>query len=228
MTWTKTTERYPVPTGALRMALFLEILDRFPPGRLVDLGAGHGWFARLAADAGWEATAVDARDERFTGDDRVRWVKQDVREFPLDGFDLVCCLGLWYHLTLDDQLNLARQAGGAPLMIDTHYALLSEADHGKNMPSLTPLLTQKAYQGRLYGEQDFQDRFTASFGNTSSFWPTEDSLRLELRNSGYDVVETFDPPITPDRRFFLATRISPARGLELDRLISTYTPPNPA
>jgi SAM-dependent methyltransferase len=209
------------------MALFLQILERFPPGRLVDLGAGHGWFARLAADAGWEATAVDARDERFTEDDRVRWVEQDVREFPLEGFDVVCCLGLWYHLTLEDQLNLARRAGGSPLMIDTHYALASDADHHKNMQSLTPMMSQQGYEGRLYGEQDFQDRNTASFGNLSSFWPTESSLRRELKESGYDIVETFDPPVTLDRRFFLATCISPTRGVELDRLISNYTPPKP-
>ena len=226
MTWTETIDRYPVPTGALRMALFLQILERYPPGRLVDLGAGHGWFARLATDAGWEATAVDARDERFTVDSRVRWVKQDIREFPLDDFDMVCALGLWYHLTLDDQLSLATRSAGVPLMIDTHYAHVSDADHGKNKKTLSKLLTQQGYQGRLYDEAAMQDRYTASFGNHSSFWPTEESLRRSLRSAGgYDVVETFDPPVTQDRRYFLATRISSQRGAELDRLISGYTPP---
>ena len=63
---------------ARRMQLFDALIGRFPEGRLVDLGAGHGQFSLRAADAGWSVTAVDARETRFPPDDRITWVRQDV------------------------------------------------------------------------------------------------------------------------------------------------------
>ena len=38
------------------------------------------------------------------------------------------------------------------------------------------------------------------------------------------MVETFDPPIDSDRRFFLATRIDPDAGTRLDELMGPYMP----
>jgi len=204
------------------MALFLQILDRFPPGRLIDLGTGHGKFARLAADHGWEVTAVDAREERFPDDARIHWVKQDIREVSLDGYDLVSCLGLWYHLTLADQQLVVDRAAGTTLMIDTHVALEKSASHGKHRTALSRMKRVGDYSGRYYGERDLQDRWTASFGNELSFWPTADSLRRMLTQGRYDVVETFDPLVTADRRFFLATSIGTERAAVLDASISRY------
>lgn len=204
------------------MALFLQILDRFPPGRLLDLGAGHGLFSRLAADVGWKVTAVDARDERFPVDARIEWVKQDIRECDVGGFDVVACLGLWYHLTLDDQLQLARRAAGTPLIVDTHIAVGRRAHPRQHRTRLSRVRQVDGFEGRFYGERDMQDRLTASFGNHSSFWPTEESLRTTLRTSGYDIIETFDPPVASDRRFFLATTISPERGASLDGHVGKY------
>jgi SAM-dependent methyltransferase len=223
--WMSTRDRYSTPLGVLRMALFLQILDRFPPGRVLDLGAGHGMFARLAADAGWTVTAVDARDERFPADPRVTWVTQDIRECSLAGYDLICALGLWYHLTLDDQLDLARKADGTPLMIDTHIAVPGRRAHPNHRERISRMRTQAGFEGRLYFEGDLQDRATASFRNAASFWPTEDSLRKQLHASGYDIVETFDPRVDVDRRFFLATRIDADRGRRLDELIGSYVRP---
>jgi SAM-dependent methyltransferase len=224
MTWMATTDRFSVPTGALRMALFLELLERFPPARLVDLGTGHGMFARLAADRGWEVTAVDARAERFPNDSRVRWVNQDIREISLDDFDMVACLGLWYHLTLTDQEGLVERAAGTPLIIDTHVAHDRLADHRSNRRALSKVKKVGDYSGRYYGERHLQDRFTASFGNDLSFWPTEESLRAMLIAGPYDLVESIDPHVTHDRRFFLATSIGSERARVLDEAISRYIP----
>jgi len=222
MTWTERTERYSAPVGALRMSIFLRILDRYTPGRLLDLGAGHGMFARLAADRGWDVTAVDARPDRFQVDDRVNWVVQDVRETQLQEFDMVCCLGLWYHLTLADQLELAARAGGVPLMVDTHTALPQLKRHGPHRKALSRVRSEGDYRGRYYSERGLQARFTASFGNESSFWPTEASLEALLLRSGYDFVESFSPHISPDRRFYLATSIEPSAYDSLDSVISKY------
>ena len=97
-----------------RRPLFINLLSLFEPGKVVDLGAGHGGFSIHAADLGWEVTAVDARTERWKKDERITWVQQDVREHDLSGYDLICCLGLFYHLTVEDQLDFLRRAAGRP------------------------------------------------------------------------------------------------------------------
>lgn len=205
------------------MGIFLEILQRFSPGRMLDIGTGHGLFARLAADCGWEVTAVDARETRFPNDARIRWVHEDVRTFDVSGYDVLSCLGLWYHLTLDDQLDIVNRAQGTPLILDTHFALLRWQDHGKTRDVLTRrLVKDRGYEGRLYDESELQDRSTASFHNTQSFWPTEASLRAQLRAAGYDIIEDVRPDIGRDRRFFVATHIDEARGKRLDELIGAY------
>jgi 2-polyprenyl-3-methyl-5-hydroxy-6-metoxy-1,4-benzoquinol methylase len=84
------------PIGQRHLEIFGQLLGLFPPGRLVDLGAGHGLFSIAAARVGWEVVAVDARTERNTSAPGVEWVESDVRDFSLAGFDLVACLGLFY------------------------------------------------------------------------------------------------------------------------------------
>ena len=51
-TWFASCDRFRDPAGAMRMAEFVTALSRFPVGHLVDLGAGHGIFSRLAAPEG--------------------------------------------------------------------------------------------------------------------------------------------------------------------------------
>jgi hypothetical protein len=207
------------------MALFIEILQRFPPGHLLDLGTGHGIFARLAADIGWKVTAMDARETRFPNDSRIQWVHEDVRNFDIAGYDVISCLGLWYHLTLDDQLDIAKRAQGTPLVIDTHFAKLNWQDHLKSRKVLSRrLVKDRGYEGRLYNETDLQDRNTASFHNLDSFWPTEQSLRQLLQDAGYDIIEDVRPDVTHDRRFFVANSIDQIRGERLDELIGKYMP----
>lgn len=180
-----------------RLQLFDSLLRHLPPGRLVDLGAGHGKFAMRAADAGWQATAVDARDERFVEDDRVTWVTQDVREFDLAGYDLVLCLGLFYHLTVEDQVALLERAGGTPLILDTHVATKNPTH------PLSPPATAGGYRGRFYDEGRWQKRPTASWNNATSFWPTPRELYRMLGEHGYPSVFAGVPWVTRDRTFFL-------------------------
>ena len=66
-----------------RHAVFGRLLGLFPPGTCVDLGTGHGSFARQAASLGWTVTAIDARTERFPVDERVTWVQADIRDVDL-------------------------------------------------------------------------------------------------------------------------------------------------
>jgi SAM-dependent methyltransferase len=187
-------------TGRRRIEIFEDLLGLFPTGSLVDLGAGHGKFAAVASNAGWEVTAVDARTERWLAAPGVTWVQADVREFEIERFDLVVCLGLFYHLTLEDQLDLLQRCRGVPAIIDTHLA------NGRSTHPLTDEIEARGFRGRLYGEGA---GLKSSWGNSQSFWPTPDSFHQMLTDSGFDVILVVEPWYLPDRTFFLAL---PKRG----------------
>lgn len=182
-------------TGDRRTDIYERMLDQFRPGRLADLGAGHGSFSILAADKGWEVTAIDARTERFPDDPRVTWVHSDVRAADLSGFDLIVCLGLFYHLTLADQLDLLKRCSGTPLLIDTHLAV------GVSTFPLSAEVTSDGYTGRLFDE--VLSSPLASWVNEKSFWPNREGFWRMLEDNGYGVVLTVEPWYLPDRTFFL-------------------------
>jgi SAM-dependent methyltransferase len=178
-----------------RQDIFERILRLFEPKRLVDLGAGHGLHSVRAADFGWDVTAVDARVARFRDDRRVTWIQGDVRDFEVEGFDLVLCLGLFYHLTLDDQLRLLDRCAGTPLLLDTHVAT-------RPRPELSDEVVEKGYAGRWYAE--VADTNMSSWGNPRSFWPTPESLYRMLHERGFHILES-RPWYLPDRTYFLCS-----------------------
>jgi hypothetical protein len=178
-----------------RLQLFDHLVGLFPPGTLIDLGAGHGMFSLRAAQAGWTVTAIDARPDRFPHDSTVNWVTDDVRQIDLSGYDLIACLGLLYHLTPQDQVSLLRRASGTPIVIDTHVA------NGKTTHPLSEPVVVGGYEGSWYREPG---ELTSSWGNERSFWPTPESLYRLLGDCGYPVVVAAQPWVKPDRTFFLA------------------------
>lgn len=171
-----------------RLETFRAILEPLRPGRLVDLGTGHGKFALIARDLGWEVVAVDARTDRMPIVDGIEWVEADVRQFPLDDFDCISLLGLLYHLGVDDQLALLERCAGTLTIIDTHVAL--RATHA-----------ERGYEGRTFEEKLSEP--TAAWGNPTSFWPTEDSLIRQLEDAGFQTVLKRVPAYEPDRTFWV-------------------------
>lgn len=164
-------------------------------GTLIDLGTGHGAFAQRAARHGWQVTGVDARDDRLPDDPAVTWVVADARQVDLTPFDVIACLGLFYHLTIDDQLDLVGRAAGRPLILDTHV------DNGASSHPLSPRERVGPYTGSWYREPG---KTTSSWGNPQSFWHTPASLHALLGACGYPVVLEANPYVVPDRTFFLA------------------------
>jgi predicted RNA methylase len=182
-------------SGGHRIRIFARLLALFPPGSLIDLGAGHGKFSIAAARKGWEVTAVDARTERNAAAPGVTWIEADVRDVELNGYDVIACLGLFYHLTMEDQRGLLAKCRGTPLIIDTHIA------NGLSTHPLTDEIEQQGYTGRLYHEGT---GLRSSWGNPQSFWPTPESFHRMLEKAGYDFVLAVEPWYEPDRTFFLA------------------------
>jgi hypothetical protein len=183
-------------TGEIRMHWFRRLLGMFATGSLIDLGAGHGKFSVAAAESGWRVTALDARGDRFPSDTRVDWRVGDVRDAELRDCDVIACLGLFYHLTIDDQLSLLARTRGTPLVLDTHVA------NDRRSPfTLSEPVTLRGFRGRLFDEADLT-RSTASWGNAQSFWPRPKALYGMLDQHGYDVL-TANPWYLPTRTFFL-------------------------
>lgn len=186
-------------TGALRYKWFRQLLSTFPPGRLIDLGSGHGAFAVQAADLGWQVTALDARGDRYPADrdPRIDWQVGDVRDADLSEYDVVACLGLFYHLTIEDQLDLIARCRPTPIILDTHVA------NDRPVPMrLSKPVELHGYTGRLYTEPDQATNSPASWGNLESFWPRPRALYRMLDLQGYDVL-TATPWYLPSRTFFL-------------------------
>lgn len=180
----------------VRLEIFRRLLAPLRPGRLVDLGSGHGKFALVARDLGWAVTAVDARKTRMPMAPGIEWVQADVRDFPLEGYDCICVLGLLYHLELADALALLEKAAGTTTIIDTHVALEAERE-------------EQGYVGRTYVEVRSRDpnvlarTSTAAWGNRTSFWPTQESLLRMFYDSGFATVFVAEPPYLADRTFYL-------------------------
>ncbi len=183
-------------SGDIRLTIFQRLLEPMTPGKLLDLGCGHGKFAQLAHRLGWQVTAVDARTVRMPMTCEIKWVEADVRDFPVDGYDCVCILGLLYHLELPDIVDLLRRCAGTPTIIDTHVAPKAE-------------LTEGGYEGKLFREiqsespEELAATPTASWGNPTSFWPTRESLIRMLHDSGYEVILEATPSYKPGRTFYL-------------------------
>lgn len=173
----------------VRLEIFQSVLRTLSPGKLLDLGCGHGKFSMLARDLGWDVTGVDARTERMPQASGIEWVQQDVRTFQVDGYDCIAVLGLLYHLEVDDQIDLLRRCSGTTTLIDTHVSL--RATH-----------KERGYDGHSFYEE--LEAATASWGNQYSFWPTEESLLRMIHDVGFRFTWRLSPPYRDDRTFYLA------------------------
>lgn len=174
----------------VRLEIFRALLDQFTPGRLLDLACGHGKFSLLARDAGWKVTGVDVRTERWPDVNGIDWVESDIRSYEIgDEHDCIAILGLLYHLELGDQIELLRRCSHRPTIVDTHV-------------SLRPTTTVDGYEGHFFDEGDLTAP-TASWGNPTSFWPTEGGLVRMLYAAGYGSIYRHVPAYQPDRTFWL-------------------------
>ena len=179
-----------------RLTIFRDILRPMRPGRLLDLGTGHGAFAQIASELGWQVTAVDARTERMPMTRRIEWVQADVRTFDTSGYDCITLLGLLYHLEFQAVRDLLARCAGTPTILDTHHATLVDA-------------IEDGYEGRTFEEvadytpERLAETPTASWGNRTSWWPTRLALIRLLHDVGYQTVLVLDPPTTVNRTFYL-------------------------
>ena len=182
-------------TGALRTAVFRELLRRHPCSEerktLVDLGCGPCIFARIAAEAGYQVTAVDGRDERVP-DELVgfSFVKSDARSFDISGFDVVIALGLMYHLEIRDQLDLLRRVPNSSLaIVDTQVHIAGDVP-AEGRANLSELISEGGFEGVLYRENRNP---MASIGNSHSFIHTPESQVRLFAAAGFKSLQIVVP-----------------------------------
>lgn len=169
-----------------RLKYFSDIINTLTPATVVDLGAGHCKFSEVLHARGWEVTAVDARSERVPFGIPFRFIQSDIRTFDVSDYSLVLALGVFYHLTLEDQIQVLKNWKGKPVILDTHT-------------SEVPLTVQGKYEGSFYNEPG---ELTSSWGNPTSFWHTPESLFKLLNNHGFSV-EKVSPTYASNRAFYL-------------------------
>ena len=186
----------PVAGENLRVTIFKNILQQIKGKTLVDLGAGHCQYSILALKAGFDVTAVDARTVRVPHDlpYEIKFIRTNAINFDLSSFDVVCILGLLYHLALDEQITLLKNCKGKITIIDTHLA-----------DNATVKL--QGYEGKYYREArntgQMMKNPKASVTTLNSFWHTYMSFFKLLENSGFSEVTIVNPEHYPYRTFFI-------------------------
>jgi trans-aconitate methyltransferase len=176
--------------------------------KVADLGAGPCIFARSAAQHGLEVTAVDARLERIPKAEEIApvvFVESDVRDFSVEGYDLVLVFGLLYHLEIPDQLLLLERCrkAGATVIVDTQVHIPEFVCTPEPGRFTKVHKTDEGYEGVGFREAKNP---MASVGNRISFWHTELSMYKLFENAGFALVETVEPPYQSKhgaRRFYI-------------------------
>jgi hypothetical protein len=187
-------------------------------GSLIDLGAGHCQFSIMAERLGWRATALDARTTRVPDlPANVRFIEGDVdspRWDPRD-YDVIVCLGLYYHLDQEQQHRLLDKCRGRPIILDTHFAI-PDAKGSSRYRQLGPTYQKNGEIGADFGEDPAlsdearkEKSLLSSFENRDSWWQTKDSLIATLHQFGWEHIWTFSYPQDAglQRTFFVCQNV---------------------
>lgn len=186
----------PVKGQPFREVIFAEILKTLNPGALVDLGAGHCAFSVIARNLGFKVTAVDARTVRVPEDlsPDIGFIESNVLDVELEPYDVICILGLLYHMTLDEQIKLLDKCRNKTVIIDTHL-------------TVAPYVKTDGYVGQYYQEAQNEKQLLnnprAAFTTLQSFWHTYQSFYKLIENSGFNEITIIKPEHYPYRTFFI-------------------------
>jgi len=180
--------------------------------RVLDLACLEGLYGLEFASQGAEVVAIEGREPniekaRFAGEalglNNITFVQDDVRNLSVEKygkFDVVLCLGIFYHLTVPDVFlfterifEVCRQLA----IFDTHVGLESNASHSYK---------DQEYFGWTFREhstdstqEDRLKRLWASLDNETSFWFTRPSIYNLLSNVGFTTVYSCNVPALPSK-----------------------------
>jgi len=164
---------------------------------------------------------VDARTVRWADADAepdpaaadlirtIRWVKAEVREFPIEPgeYDLVCVLRLLHHLKVTDQVSLLKRCSTMPTLVDTRNAKVIVDVEGLHDGMLI------LEHGETRDQRDAVPQ--VSWSNPHSFQNSEEALLRLVLNCGYVKIMQMRPPHRIDYTFYLCL---PSHGKSEDKL----------
>jgi 2-polyprenyl-3-methyl-5-hydroxy-6-metoxy-1,4-benzoquinol methylase len=176
-----------------RHGAMLELIERHAPrvGRLLEVGAGAGFFLKSAERKGWDVAGVELSAEavKFASarlDLDVRREQAEQMTFPPASFDVVVMFDVVEHL-LDPLVSLQRVGGalrpGGVLIISTpNFNALTRFALGANWAVLSPAEHLWNFSAHSL------DRMLRRAGFSS--------VMLERRHKGFGVFETMNPRYT--------------------------------
>ncbi|HEY6806679.1 MAG TPA: class I SAM-dependent methyltransferase [Pyrinomonadaceae bacterium] len=178
--------------------------------RVLDLACLEGIYGLEFARHGAEVVAIEAREPniekaRFAGEalglSNITFVQDDVRNLSVEKygeFDVVLCLGIFYHLNVPDVFHFAErifEVCRRLAIVDTHIGLTANASHQ---------FKEHEYWGWTFREHnadssqaDRLKQLWASLDNETSFWFTRPSIYNLLGNLGFSSVYSCSIPATP-------------------------------
>jgi SAM-dependent methyltransferase len=212
--WDPDIERHSFHAYQNQLQIYLRLVERYQPRRVLDVGCAQGTLALMLAERGKSVTAIDIRPA-FLDYARTRYERGDVRFLPanifehppLGRFDLVFGNQIIEHLVYPAAFLrvLASYAEPGGLMVVT------TPNHGyfrSSLPSYAELGDPKDHEHR---------QFSAG-GGDHFFAYTEDELRGAAREAGLDVLDVFyfeSPWISGHFMFRFLHRILPVGLLRL-------------
>lgn len=175
--------------------------------RVLDLASRTGVFSEGLAAIDCDVVGIEGRQSNIDAVPEPRgaeYVCDDVRAIGSyvedDEFDVSLCLGLLYHLTLTDAIDVLHElwlTTSRFVILDTHVSLA---------PTTEETVDGRTYRGHWYSEGN-ADTPWSSIGNKESFWFTPQSLGMAILRAGFRRVEPIDGPAYPgepaDRRWYV-------------------------
>jgi 2-polyprenyl-3-methyl-5-hydroxy-6-metoxy-1,4-benzoquinol methylase len=218
-TFTQDQEKFDLQlfNHALHLKRVLQVVSDVIPKpiaelRVLDLACLEGLYGLEFASHGAEVIAIEAREPniakaRFAGEalglNNISFVQDDVRNLNVakyGEFDVVLCLGIFYHLTVPDVFLFCErifEVCKRLAIVDTHIALESNASYLHN---------QREYFGWTFrehatdaSEEDRLKNLWASIDNETSFWFTRPSIYNLLANVGFTTAYSCNVPALPSK-----------------------------
>ena len=177
---------------------------------VADLGCLEAGYTAAFAQAGYQATGVEARSAnmgkcRLVADalklPNMVFIQDDARNLEARGlaFDAVFCCGLLYHL--DQPAAFLRMLGRITrrlLIVQSHYSVSCAEEN-------------EGYRGHWYQDHPEESDLWGSWGNQQSFWLGHGELLRAMADAGFTDVRAVDDGTWSDRETFTGLK-SPQGG----------------
>jgi Methyltransferase domain len=176
--------------------------------RILDLACLEGGYAIEFARQGAKAVGIEGREasimkarfvKRVLGLNNLEFFQDDIRNLSKERygeFDVVLCLGVFYHLNAPHVFRLAEQIADVCTrfaVFDTHFSVVRDRSYqyrdqqywGRDVVEHDPETSQ---------EERLEDLW-ASLDNVTAVWPTMNSLVNMLSSAGFTSVYQCHAPV---------------------------------